>query len=133
MMINNSRVYQYIHQHFYFIVSFLLFILMMGILLPSCKKDDEPHPDPSDNLAIDSLVATKTDIKAWEEINITAYTRGKHITFKWSANHGSMAGKDSSMVKYWACTSCIGLNTVKCTVSNEFGTLYDTIMINVHK
>jgi len=107
-----------------------MFLLFAGI---SCQKESTPSIDPSNNLAIDSLVATKTDIKAWEEINITAYTRGKNITIKWSANHGSMAGKDSVTVKYWACTSCIGLNTVKCTASNEFGTLYDTIMINVHK
>jgi len=115
-------------------IQILLFILLlMFFSFISCNKDDHVIPPGSSNkLAIDSLVATKTDIKIWEEIYITAYTRGKNLTFKWSANHGSMSGKDSVTVKYWACPSCVGLNTIKCTVSNEYGSLYDTIMINVH-
>jgi hypothetical protein len=133
MKISNSRICKNICNHSLKIPSLFALVLIFTILLPSCKKDDnKPHPDPSDNLAIDSLIASKTDIKVWEQISINAYTRGQNLAFKWSANHGSMSGKDSSAIKYWACPSCVGLNTIKCTVSNEFGSLSDTIMINVH-
>ena len=111
----------------------LLLIIFLSINLFSCKKDNSTYVNPSDNLAIDSLVTTKRNIIVWEEIYIKAYTRGKNLKFNWSANHGSMEGKDSSMVKYWGCNSCIGLNTVQCKVSNEYGTVSDTIMINVYQ
>ncbi|GAB4282343.1 MAG: hypothetical protein Kow0068_06960 [Marinilabiliales bacterium] len=110
----------------------IIFLIIISILSTNCKKEEPiKEVEPTVNLAIDSLVATKTDIVVWEEIYITAYTKGENLNFSWSTNHGSMVGKDSSTVKYWACYSCIGLNTVKCEVSNEYGTVSDTIMINV--
>ena len=108
-----------------------LLIIFLSVNLSLCKKDYSPYVNPSDNLAIDSLVATKRNIIVWEEIYIKAYTRGKNLKFNWSANHGSMQSTDSSTVKYWGCPSCVGLNTVQCKVSNEYGTVSDTIMINV--
>jgi len=108
------------------------FIIFM-ILFASCKKEtDAPQPDPSDNLALDSIIATKKNIAVWEEIDITAYVRGQNISFNWSTNHGSMVGKDSVTVKYWACPSCVGINTVECQISNEYGSISDTIMITVN-
>ncbi len=110
----------------------ILVIVFFSFTFYSCKKEKANiEPDPSDNLAIDSIVATKTNIITWEEIFITAYTRGNNITLKWSANHGSMLGTDSSSVKYWACPSCTGTNTIECKASNEYGTISKTITINV--
>jgi len=116
----------------FFTKTFLSIIIILFVL-GSCKKEKEIiEPDPSDNLAIDSLVATKTNIITWEEIFITAYTRGNNITLKWSANHGSMLGTDSSTVKYWACPSCVGQNTIECKASNEYGSVSKTIMVTVN-
>jgi hypothetical protein len=110
------------------LLSFILFIAIIA----SCKKEKvKDEVDPSEKLAIDSIVATKLEIIIWEEIFITAYTRGENLSYKWSTNHGSMAGVDSATVKYWACPSCSGLNTIRCEVSNEHGMVSDTIMINV--
>jgi hypothetical protein len=111
----------------------LSLIIVFSIVFLSCKKDEKKQlTQPTDNLAIDSLVATKRNIVIWEEIYVTAYTRGENLSFHWSANHGSMESADSSTVKYWACPSCVGVNTIECKVSNEFGTVSDTIMINVY-
>lgn len=110
-----------------------LIILSGIVLISSCKKEDDPlPPDPSDNLALDSLVATKKTVHTWEETFITAYARGQNLQFKWTANHGSMIGEDSVTVDYYACESCIGYNTVQCTVSNEYGSVSDTVMIQVN-
>lgn len=98
----------------------------------SCQKDkDPPPPPPGLNLSLDSIVATKTNIVVWEEIYITAFATGAEISYKWQTNHGSMVGIDSTTVLYWACPTCVGRNTVKCTISNNFGTISDTIIINV--
>ena len=109
------------------------FIIMVIIpIFMACNKDTTTDEvEPTENLVIDSLVITKTNIVIWEEIYVTVYARGESLSFQWSTNHGSMLGKDSVSVKYWACPSCIGLNTIKCEVSNEYGTVSDTIMVNV--
>ena len=116
------------------IIKGCLLMTLFFLVFTSCKKDTkeaESEPNPSNNLSIDSIVATKKSIIVWEEIYIKAYARGQNLKFQWSANHGSMLGADSIAVKYWGCYSCIGLNTIECKVSNEYGTVSDTIMINV--
>ena len=98
----------------------------------SCNKQEgNLVVDPSDNLSLDSLVATKKHIVTWEQINIRAYARGGNLKFEWYTNHGSMVSLDSATVLYWACPSCEGLNTIECTVTNEYGSVSDTVMIQV--
>lgn len=109
----------------------ILFIILMSNLSSCDPNTDSPYVDPSDHLAIDSLVANKHSAGLWEEVTITAYTRGENIEFSWTANHGSMVGVDSSSVVYWGCPSCTGLNTIQCVAKNDFGSVQDTIMIFV--
>jgi hypothetical protein len=110
----------------------ILALILFTTIIQSCEKNKEvPEVEPSNNLAIDSLVASKTNVVVWEEIYITAYTRGSNLSYLWSTNHGSMLGQDSITVKYWACPTCLGSNTVKCEVSNEYGMVSDTITIHV--
>ena len=112
---------------------FIFLFVFLIFTVTSCKKEKkQPQPNPSENLALDSLVATKRNIVTWEEIYITAYARGKNLKFNWSANHGSMLATDSVTVKYWGCPSCVGHNTIECKVSNDYGTVSDTIMIRVN-
>ncbi len=109
----------------------LIFILAI-LLVVACDDELAEINENCPLLAIDSLVADKTEVIIWEEVFITAYTQGENLRFAWSTNHGSMAGVDSSTVKYWGCPSCDGINTVLCQVSNEHGTVQDTIVITVH-
>ncbi|HBG71300.1 MAG: hypothetical protein A2W93_01710 [Bacteroidetes bacterium GWF2_43_63] len=89
------------------------------------------EPLASDNLAIDSIVPEKRVVVVWEEIDIKVYTRGSGLSYGWSTNHGTLIGEDSVTVRYWACPTCTGLNTIECKVSNEYGTVSDTVMIKV--
>lgn len=99
----------------------------------SCEDDNPLNwVEPSDLLAIDSLVASKTSVGLWEQVSISAYTRGEGISFEWSSNHGSMVSKDSSTVTYWGCPSCVGLNIIECVAKNAHGMVSDTIMILVN-
>ncbi len=111
---------------------FFFALIMLSVVFTACQKEAEPPPpDPTPNLAFDSIVATKTNIIIYEEILITAYARGQNLTYQWKTNHGSMVGLDSVTAKYWACYACIGDNVVECTVSNEFSAISDTIVIHV--
>jgi hypothetical protein len=111
---------------------FFFALILLSVVFTACQKEAEPPPpDPTPNLALDSIVATKTNIIIYEEILITAYARGQNLTYQWKTNHGSMVGLDSVTAKYWACYACIGDNVVECTVSNEFSAISDTIVIHV--
>ncbi len=112
-------------------IYYTLMILLSFLMFACNKKDDKPDVNPSDNLVLDSLVATKNHIVVWEEINVKAYARGENLKFEWYTNHGSMIATDSATVLYWACPSCEGLNIIECTVSNEYGNVSDTVMIQV--
>ncbi len=102
------------------------------ISIVSCDSNDNPlFVNPSDDLALDSLKANKRTALLWEEVTITAYTRGENIHFQWSANHGSLLSTDSSSVIYWGCPSCVGKNIIQCIAENEFGAVQDTILIEV--
>ena len=111
-----------------------LLLIASALLLNSCDQDDEapePEPEPSINLALDSITTPKKHIVMFEEILVTAHARGENLQYFWETNHGSMLGKDSVTVTYWGCPSCIGLNTIQCTVTNEYGSVSDTIMVQV--
>lgn len=111
---------------------FIVGIISILVLAMGCQKEKNgPKADPSDNLALDSIVATKKHIITWEQINVRAYARGENLKFEWYTNHGSMINIDSVTVLYWACPSCEGLNIIECTVSNEFGSISDTVIIQV--
>jgi hypothetical protein len=112
-------------------IHFTLVILLVILLIACNKKDENPNVNPSEKLALDSLVATKQHIVVWEEINVRSYARGENLKFEWYTNHGSMVALDSVTVLYWACPSCEGLNVIECTVSNEYGSISDTVMIQV--
>ena len=114
-----------------FSIACIVFIFINSFAI-SCKKEKKIEiVEPTVNLTIDSIVATKTNIVVWEKIKITAYTKGQNLKYLWQADHGSMVGKDSSTVTYWGCYSCTGANTVKCTVSDDYGSVMDTIKITV--
>lgn len=111
---------------------FPVLLLSACLFFAGCdKEDDEVDPAPTANLALDSLSTTKKHIVVWEEIIVTAHARGVNLIYKWETSSGSMIGKDSVSVRYWGCPSCVGYNTIQCTVSNEFGSISDTLMVQV--
>lgn len=112
-------------------INFLIAFNLLFAVFSSCSKNDPAqYSDPGDLLAIDSLVASKTNIVIWEQIEIKAYTRGDSIKFHWYTNHGSMMSQDSSTVIYWACPSCVGDNEIICEVSNAHGLVADTLYVH---
>jgi len=115
------------------ILFLLTLIITSCLLLNACDKNQEATPEPEHtiNLALDSITTTKKHIVMFEEILVTAHARGENLQYFWETNHGSMLSQDSITVRYWGCFSCVGLNTIQCTVSNEFGSISDTIMVQV--
>jgi DNA-binding transcriptional ArsR family regulator len=62
---------------------FLTFIPLLAILMFSCnKKRDTSDINPSEDLALDSLVASKKHLVVWEQISVKAYARGQNLKAK---------------------------------------------------
>lgn len=115
-------------------MKYTLLLISLVILLFACDKEEEEpvFVDPSVNLGIDSIVASKKTLDIWEQSFVTVYAHGNNLDYKWKTNHGTMASRDSSTVTYWGCPTCVGHNVVECLVTNEYGTVSDTIMLTVN-
>jgi len=107
-------------------IFFVLAIVIIG--LGACSKKNDTTP--SDSIKITSLTATLNPIMAYDTTVITVEATGENLQYGWVANHGRIKGSGKT-VKYSACISCIGHNTISCRVFNDTGEVSDTIMIRV--
>jgi hypothetical protein len=104
-------------------------IFLSILLFYACSKKDENKP--SDSIKIVSLTASINPLKAYEITEISVEAIGENLQYGWVANHGRILGS-GKVVKYDACPSCAGHNTITCRVFNETGEVSDTIMIRVY-
>jgi hypothetical protein len=101
---------------------------LLAVSILACSKKDDTKP-PAD-IKIVSLTATVNPVMAYDTTVITMEALGKNLLYGWVANHGKLKGSGKT-VKYCACQSCLGHNTITCRVFNETGEVSDTIMIRV--
>jgi hypothetical protein len=109
---------------------FIFYTLVAVVLVLSCSKEDEP---PADTGAIKIISLTSTDsvIKAFTDTaTITVVATGDNLEYKWTYNHGRVIGS-GAIVRYAACQSCIGLNTITCTAFNDSASASKDIKILV--
>ncbi len=110
----------------------IIFGLLACGMMVSCNKHDDLVPDQTSNtIIIDSIVPSKRNLVVWEECYVSVYARGNNLSYKWEADHGSMLGTGLTTATYWACPSCLGTNTIKCTISDENGSVSDTLMLHI--
>ncbi|MCX6281257.1 MAG: hypothetical protein NTU51_04785 [Bacteroidetes bacterium] len=107
-------------------IYFVLILLAVSLLACSKKKDSTPSAD----IKIISLTTSVNPVKVFDTAVITMEAVGDNLLYTWKANHGKLKGS-GKIVKYSACYSCIGLNTITCTLSNSTGAVSDTVMIRV--
>ena len=103
-------------------------LTIVTISLWACSKKSDTSP--SENIRILSLTATANPVMAYDTTVITVEASGENLQYGWVVNHGKIKGSGTT-VKYSACQSCIGLNTITCRVFNDTGEVSDTIMIRV--
>lgn len=105
-----------------------LIILTGLVILVACSEKD--NTAPSSQIKIISLTASANPVMAYDTSVITVVSTGDNLQYGWVANHGKIKGSGST-IKYSACQSCIGLNTITCRVFNETGEVSDTVMVRV--
>lgn len=104
-------------------------IILLAVSFCACSKKKDAAP--SADIIIIGLTATVNPVKAFDTTVISMEAIGDSLQYNWKANHGKLKGS-GKLIKYSACESCIGLNTITCTVSNNTGEVSDTIMIRVY-
>lgn len=82
-----------------------------------------------------SINTDKTDLSYGtnDKANIVCYAIGGNLKYAWEADCGSIAvdQTDNSKIVYTPNANCLGTKTIKCTVTNEKGTVSGTVQINV--
>ena len=106
-----------------------IILVVITVSLWACSKKNDPNP--SGDIKIISLTSTVNPVKAYDTTVITMEASGESLQYGWVANHGKLKGSGKT-IKYSACQSCIGLNTITCRVFNNTGEVSDTIMIRVN-
>jgi len=107
----------------------ILMVIIVGLTSWDCTRKEE-NKQPSDSIKIVSLTSSFNTLMAYDTTVITVHAIGDNLHYGWEANHGNINGSGSA-VKYSACISCIGHNTITCRVFNDTGEVSDTIMIRV--
>jgi len=105
-----------------------LLLFIAGVSLWACSKKNDMTP--SNDIKIISLTANFNPVMAYDTTVITVEASGESLQYGWVVNHGKIKGSGNS-IKYSACQSCIGHNTITCRVFNDTGEVSDTIMIRV--
>lgn len=111
--------------------SYFIILAILVCFFFACNKEKEDEiKDTTDQISIDSLTATFYTVKAWDTTTINCYTSGVDLIYAWECDHGNFNGS-GTQIKYAAGECCVGLNTITCTVSNEFGQVSEDIQIEV--
>lgn len=82
-----------------------------------------------------SIESDKTELNSTssEKANIVCYAIGGNLKYTWEADCGDITVNqtDNSKITYTASDKCIGTKNIKCTVTNEKGTVSQTYQIVV--
>lgn len=112
-----------------------LFAAVFSFFCFSCKKEDKK---PENTQAVNSIPLSFTELKAQspgihvgETTLITAVVTGSNLVFNWSCTAGTVVGEGAEVTYGSSCTSCIGLNSITCTVSDGNTSVTKSIEVSV--
>ncbi|MBI9033999.1 MAG: hypothetical protein JEZ03_05990 [Bacteroidales bacterium] len=117
----------------------LAIVLLSSLMIWSCKKD-EVVVDPGLEITspkIVSLNATMDTINfgGTEPTVITCTAEGGGLTYLWEVDLGDIIPQNeaASVINFTGSACCIGDKVIKCTVSNQKGSVEQTIKIYIRE
>lgn len=116
-------------------IAFFLCLCII-ILSAGCKKN-APAPDATTTFPqILSLTADKDSIKVGgtEPAILTCISSGGNISYTWEVDLGDIfpLTDDGSQVRFTGSECCLGEKYIKCTVSNDKGSVMDTVIVYIY-
>ncbi|MBT3302421.1 MAG: PKD domain-containing protein [Bacteroidetes bacterium] len=112
-------------------------LFSMILLISSCDTTDvNPNPDtPSTMPTIDSLTASKLIIEfgGLDPTVISAFAQGGNLTYNWEVDFGDIIPQnaEATVVSFAGSPCCVGEKEIKCTVSNDKGSVSQIITITI--
>ena len=110
--------------------------LLIVIAIAGCDKKSSQSPDTRTTFPkILSLTVDKDSIRVGgaEPAIITCLASGGNITYTWEVDLGDIfpLNEEGSQVRFSASECCLGEKYIKCTVSNDKGSVMDTALIYI--
>jgi len=110
-------------------------IALMGII--ACKKSGTPNPDANTTYPnFVSLTADKDSIKVGgtEPAILTCIAQGGNIRYVWEVDLGDIfpLNEEGSVVRFTGSECCLGQKYIKCTISNDKGSVMDTVIVTIY-
>ena len=107
------------------------------VYFSGCKEKDNATPNVETSVpAIVKFTSDKSEIKfgATDPAIITCEATGGSLTYLWEVDLGDIfiLNNDGSQVRFTGSECCLGEKFIKCTVSNDKGTVSATIVINIY-
>jgi len=115
----------------------ILFFLLVAVAITGCKKDPENgNPDDSTTYPqILKLTADKYEIMVGGEdpAILTCEASGGNLGYTWEVDLGDIfaLNQTGSQVRFTGSECCVGDKLIKCTVSNDRGSVTDTIIVHI--
>ena len=115
----------------------LLFILVIVTAVAGCKKDtDNGNQDGSTtHPQIVKLTADKYEIMVGgqDPAILTCEATGGNLSFAWEVDLGDIfaLNQTGSQVRFTGSECCVGDKLIKCTVSNDRGSVTDTVIVHI--
>ncbi|MEI6090852.1 MAG: hypothetical protein WCR42_10400 [bacterium] len=110
-------------------------VLLFTAVLWSCKEETPVNNDTTTVPQIVSLTADKPEILfgGADPTIITCTATGGELAYKWDVDLGDIfpLNAEGSQVRFTGSPCCLGKKYIKCTVSNDKGSIKDTIIITI--
>lgn len=119
-------------------IYYIAAVLILGIVaLTGCAKDSPVDSQETTIPKILSLTADKMTITfgGTDPTIITCSAEGGNLEYKWEVDLGDIfpLKSDNSVVRFTGSPCCIGKKIIKCTVSNDKGSVTSNIEIFIEK
>ncbi len=115
----------------------MLFLIMVAVVsMAGCKKKD-PDPDAGTTVPqIVSLTANKYLIMVGGEdpAILTCVANGGNIQYTWEVDLGDIfpLNEEGSQVRFTGSDCCLGEKVIKCSVTNDKGSVTENIIITIY-
>lgn len=113
----------------YAIVFIMLIVLSIG-----CKKENDPVEGDSFPEII-SLTADKYQIQVGgqDPAILTCEAAGGGLMYAWEVDLGDIfaLNESGSQVRFTGSECCVGDKLIKCTVTNDLGSVTDTVIVHI--
>ncbi len=112
----------------------LIIIAFLG-LVSACNKSTPVSSSSQTTIPeILSIEADKTQIRALMDFtNITCIAKGGNLSYKWEVDLGDIVPQNSerSIIRFSGASCCEGEKEIKCTVSNDKGSISKTVLVKI--